>query len=117
MRGRVRWAPRRKNGHPAQDIFNQVQRHDGLIHGAALSKTQGCKAVNDDAQYRKPNHSLNVDWLRGEETRNSLERWLVDNAREKRPPHRYTFETFGLSKDDLLTRFADYRERFILTRR
>ncbi len=50
------------------------------------------------------------------ETRRSLEAWLVDNAREKRPPHRYTFESFGLSKDDLLTRFADYRERFILVR-
>lgn len=51
------------------------------------------------------------------ETRADLERWLVDNAREKRPPHRYTFETFGLSRDDLLARFAGYRERFILTRR
>lgn len=51
------------------------------------------------------------------ETRSALERWLVENAREKRPPHRYTFETFGLSRDDLLTRFADYRERFILGRR
>ena len=50
-------------------------------------------------------------------TRVDLEHWLVDNAREKRPPHRYTFETFGLSKDDLLNRFADYRERFILARR
>ena len=51
------------------------------------------------------------------ETRRALERWLVENAREKRPPHRYTFETFGLSRDDLLARFADYRERFILARR
>lgn len=51
------------------------------------------------------------------ETRRALERWLVDNAREKRPPHRYTFETFGLTKDDLLHRFADYREKYILPRK
>jgi hypothetical protein len=51
------------------------------------------------------------------ETRRALERWLVDNAREKRPPHRYTFETFGLSREDLLARFTDYRKRFILARR
>jgi hypothetical protein len=51
------------------------------------------------------------------ETRQALERWLVDNAREKRPPHRYTFETFGLTKDDLLRRFADYREQYILPRK
>jgi hypothetical protein len=51
------------------------------------------------------------------ETRRALERWLVENAREKRPPHRYNFETFGLSEDDLVRRFADYRERFILPRR
>lgn len=60
------------------------------------------------------------DWLGTPfltETRARLERWLVDNAREKRPPHRYGFETFGLAEEDLLRRFADYRERFILARR
>jgi len=51
------------------------------------------------------------------ETRRRLETWLVENAREKRPPHRYTFETFGLSRDEVVERFADYRERFILSRR
>ena len=51
------------------------------------------------------------------ETRAALEQWLVENARENRPPHRYRFETFGLSEVDLLQRFADYRERAILTRR
>jgi hypothetical protein len=50
------------------------------------------------------------------ETRSGLERWLVDNAREKRPAHRYPLETFGLSRDDLERRFASYRERFILGR-
>jgi len=52
----------------------------------------------------------------GPDTRALLEKWLVDNAREKRPPHRYGFETFGLAEDDLLARFAAYRQRFILGR-
>lgn len=58
---------------------------------------------------------LGTPWL--PETRSGLERWLVENAREKRPPHRYGFETFGLAREDLERRFADYRERFILSRR
>jgi hypothetical protein len=58
---------------------------------------------------------LGTPWL--PETRRALEQWLVDNAREKRPAHRYGFETFGLTKGDLLARFGDYRERFILSRR
>jgi hypothetical protein len=51
------------------------------------------------------------------ETRRGLEAWLVENAREKRPPHRYTLEEFGLDEQDLRSRFADYRTRFILARR
>lgn len=46
------------------------------------------------------------------ETRRRLERWLVDNAREKRPPHRYAFERFGLTREDLAGRFLAYRRRF-----
>ena len=51
------------------------------------------------------------------ETRQALEVWLVENARERRPPHSYTLETFGLSRSDLLQRFAGYRNNFILARR
>jgi hypothetical protein len=58
---------------------------------------------------------LGTPWL--PETRSGLERWLVDNARDKRPAHRYDFQTFGLSREDLEERFADYRDRFILSRR
>lgn len=56
------------------------------------------------------------DWLGTPflpETRAALEDWLVANAREKRPPHRYTFETFGLDEMDLTRRFDEYRARFI----
>jgi hypothetical protein len=48
------------------------------------------------------------------ETRRGIESWLVRNAREKRPPHHYSLETFELDEADLLERFAEYRERFIL---
>ncbi len=58
---------------------------------------------------------LGTPWL--PETRAGLELWLIENAREKRPSHRYDFETFGLSREDLERRFADYRERFIVARR
>ena len=51
-----------------------------------------------------------------DETRRALEAWLVDNAREKRPPHRYSLADFGLDREELEARFADYRARFILAR-
>jgi hypothetical protein len=50
------------------------------------------------------------------QTRRALEAWLVQNAREKRPAHRYTLEDFGLREDELRQHFAEYRERFILSR-
>jgi len=49
-------------------------------------------------------------------TRKGLEAWLALNAREKRPPHRYALEDFGLEQGDLERRFAEYRERFIHSR-
>ena len=52
----------------------------------------------------------------GLHTRRVLEAWLVQNAREKRPAHRYILEDFGLREDDLKQLFAEYRERLILSR-
>lgn len=49
-------------------------------------------------------------------TRRGIEAWLARNARERRPPHRYSLEEFGLDEDDLIGRFAAYREGFILSR-
>jgi hypothetical protein len=51
------------------------------------------------------------------ETRRALHAWLTQNAREKRPAHRYRLEDFGLEEEDLKTLFVDYRSRFILDRR
>ena len=49
-------------------------------------------------------------------TRAAMQNWLRENAREKRPPHVYTLEKFGLSARDIEQAFAAYRERFILQR-
>jgi len=42
-----------------------------------------------------------------------MRRWAVENAREKRPLHRYTLERFGLGEPGLRRDFARYRERFL----
>ena len=46
----------------------------------------------------------------------AMKSWLEENAREKRPPHEYTLEKFGLTREGLEAEFAFYRERFILPR-
>ncbi len=48
------------------------------------------------------------------EAESAMERWLRDNARENRPPHEYTLEKFGLTREGIEREFAAYRERFIL---
>ena len=48
------------------------------------------------------------------EAERAMEQWLRDNAREKRPPHEYTLEKFGLTREGIEKEFAAYRERFIL---
>ncbi len=42
--------------------------------------------------------------------------WLRDNARDKRAPHEYSLETFGLTRARIERDFAAYRRRFILGR-
>jgi hypothetical protein len=42
-----------------------------------------------------------------------MRRWAVENAREKRPIHRYTLERFGFDEAGLRRDFARYRERFL----
>lgn len=42
-----------------------------------------------------------------------MERWSVENARDKRIAHSYTLEQFGLTEDGIRRDFAAYRERFI----
>jgi hypothetical protein len=42
-----------------------------------------------------------------------MRQWAVENAREKRPVHRYTLERFGFAAGQLERDFARYRERFL----
>lgn len=50
------------------------------------------------------------------ETEERMRRWLSENARDKRAPHEYSMDTFGMTREQLESDFADYRERFILCR-
>ena len=40
--------------------------------------------------------------------------WLVKTSRDKRDPHEYSLETFGLAQIDIEREFANDRERFHL---
>ncbi|MEZ4216427.1 MAG: sulfotransferase [Myxococcota bacterium] len=48
--------------------------------------------------------------------REKMERWTEDNAREKRAPHAYSLEEFGLTSERIRELYGAYRERYILTR-
>lgn len=41
----------------------------------------------------------------------------AENARDRRPPHAYSLEQYGFTKDGIERDFADYRERFLGSRR
>ena len=43
-----------------------------------------------------------------------MRQWTEDNAREKRAPHAYSLEKFGLTEEGIARLFATYRERYIL---
>jgi hypothetical protein len=45
-----------------------------------------------------------------------MRQWKEDNSREKRPPHAYTLEKFGLSEAGIERDFGDYRERYVAAR-
>jgi len=49
-----------------------------------------------------------------DEVRERMRRWAEENARDKRPVHRYTLERFGYDEAGLQRNFARYRERFIV---
>ena len=48
-----------------------------------------------------------------DEVRARMLRWAEENARDKRPIHRYTLERFGYTEAGLRQTFARYAERFI----
>jgi len=49
-----------------------------------------------------------------DDARAGMQRWAEENARDRRPVHRYTLEQFGLDEAGLREQFAEYRERFVV---
>ena len=47
------------------------------------------------------------------QTAEAVASWVAANQRDRRPPHRYTAEQFGLSEAQLNADFAFYRARFV----
>jgi hypothetical protein len=47
------------------------------------------------------------------DARAAMERWQIENQRDKRPGHEYRLEDFGFSEAGIRRDFARYRERFI----
>ena len=45
--------------------------------------------------------------------RAGMEQWRLDNPRDKRPPHEYSLEEYGLTEEGIKAAFAPYREQFI----
>ncbi len=54
-----------------------------------------------------------IGWEFTREAREATQAWLRENGREKRPPHNYTLEMFGLSEAGLREKYREYIERFI----
>jgi hypothetical protein len=47
------------------------------------------------------------------EAEQRMREWAVENARDRRPVHRYTLAEFGMSEASLARDFAEYRERHL----
>jgi hypothetical protein len=53
---------------------------------------------------------IGIEW--SAEAESKMRQWAVENARDKRPVHSYTFEKFGFTEAGLSEEFANYR-RFV----
>ena len=49
---------------------------------------------------------IGAEWTADAEAK--MRQWAVENAREKRPVHRYTLEKFGFTEAGLRADFANY---------
>jgi hypothetical protein len=43
----------------------------------------------------------------------AMKEWAVENARDRRPVHRYTLAEFGMTEESLARDFAEYRARHL----
>jgi hypothetical protein len=62
------------------------------------------------AKVREIYRFIGTEWTAGAEAK--MRQWAVENARDKRPVHKYTLEKFGFSEASLRADFANYR-RFV----
>ncbi|MGH8808142.1 MAG: sulfotransferase family protein [Noviherbaspirillum sp.] len=44
----------------------------------------------------------------------AMQQWLADNRRDKRATHEYSAAQFGLSEEQLMEAFSEYRQRYVL---
>jgi hypothetical protein len=114
---------------------DRVDKHEvgRQIQGRLAFGMRRCLASRDrlpperffDVWFEDVNHdAMSVieglyEWLErpvSPEARGAMETWLVDNARDKRPPHHYALDDFGYTKEALEADFSEYRRRFILSR-
>ena len=101
------------------------RRFGGGLHHCMRARDRYAPERFLDVDYRDANRDALAEarrvyeWL-GEpltdEALQAMQRWLAENAREKRAPHDYTLEEFGFTRKSLEEEFAEYRERFVLSR-
>ena len=99
---RMAWATRR--GLAARDRMpDAAERFTDLWYRDALSDPL--------AQVERIYDAIGVRLI--PEARASMERWLAADARDERPPHRYSADRFGLTDAGIREAFAEYMDRFI----
>ena len=47
-----------------------------------------------------------------DKTKSQVAAWIAENGRDKRAPHKYSIDTFGLTEEGLKRDYAFYREAF-----
>jgi len=99
---RMAWATRRG-----------LAMRDGMPHAEERFSDLGFRAALADplAQVERIYDAIAVELE--PRARVAMESWLAADARKRRPKHRYTAESFGLTRAGIREAFADYMARFV----
>lgn len=95
----------------------------------ALDNTQRVRSSHPHAQFmdvgfdaivQKPLSVMQriyefIGWQLDDDTRNHVQRWLDEDSETNQPRHHYTATQFGLSEQQLLDDYRNYRKRHIET--
>jgi len=99
---RMAWATRR--GLAVRDAMpNASQRFTDVWYRDAVTQPL--------AQIERIYAAVGLDLV--PDARSAMEAWLADQARERRPAHRYSAEQFGLDEAAIREAFAEYLARFV----